>query len=878
MENSSDLVTQANNAFLHFLDSCDIYLNDKLFSKELLLRAYANFIIKTNQTKSHDVGIALHTGSILFDAITVLYATVGNMVLNSIQTDDIVDSLQIGDMVTYNNGRYKFSGRGWRTKKSIPVEIILLKSEDKYQTEYTIYKDYWHLITPYKGKAKKTGKVGAGRSKKYLSIFYEKVLGYTTKDIPSLIDTSTVFILPKERADTIVKGITISFDKYSVQLTDLVTSAYYTENQEFHYAGNSGHNEPVLKFTNKFSVARELFTAKSGNKNIGLFVMGNDVIARGISELPALLNRKSLYYVFVSMSVDTEQAFSILDVVEERDVFVCTKNNLSDKSYSLPVSDNDLTNELANQVKTIVNRQVLPSVLQGLISWQEYKDFKKILSLIKESDYDSEEKESFVINAYSLVNIFMSSLFSISTMEWLITSNRINITDPFERIEHLKKDKTSFPAYLQEKADQIVSCVEKSYGFLWTKSPKESELKRILSEHTGQKIALIVPKRYYETILNCTLAENLLKDLDIYTPRKFNNSILYDLIIYTGNFHGDEFDIFRCKSAPLIQILLYECEEKIYRHKNRISSEKDKKLEAIAKHEPFTPIVFQPEIEQEIIEDEKLAGDLDDYINHLNMKVSFAGWNLSQPGVSNAKTETAAFVSFETGEKAFFTRMYKAYVLNDETGIVKEVPVEELAEGDAIIFTNNNEETHDIVDNILEKMIGEKGFSEEIIDYYKKSKEWKNSLINYMNSNNMSPADVAKKMKANGISVQELTIRTWLDEDSHTVGPRNVDSIRQIAYFTENEKMLDQAEIYHKACGEIRKIRMDILREIGKAIIANISGVKRTSGFENSMIANNIDSLSTVLRIESIIMMKKEIPTGFANRPLINRQGGTLYE
>ena len=573
MENGSDLVRKANDVFLHFLDSCDIYLNDKLFSRELLLRAYANFIIKTNQSKNHDVGIALHTGSILFDAMTLLYATVGNMVLNSIQTDDIVESLQIGDMVTYNNGRYKFSRRGWRTKNSQPVEVILLKSEDKYQTEYTIYKDYWHLITPYKGNAKKTGKVGVGKNKKNLSIFYEKVLGYTRKDIPSLIDTSTVFIMPKDRADTVVKGITISFDKYTFNLTDLVTAAYYTENQEFHYPGNSGHNEPVLKFTNKFSVARELFNDKSGNKNIGLFVMGNDVIARGSSELPALLNRKSLYYVFVSMSVDSEQAFSILEEVEEKDVFVCTKNNLSDISYSIPVSSNELTDELANQVKTIANRQVVPSVLQGPISWQEYKNYKKSLTIIKDSDYESEEKESFVINAYSLMNIFMSSLFSIAEMESLIASNKIDIMSPIERIKLLQNNRTSFPDYLQDKADQIVSCAEKIYNYLYSYSPKESELKKILTSHNGQKIALIVPKRYYDTILSNTLPKNMLNGLDIYTPRKFNNSILYDLIICTGNFHSDEFDLFRCKSAPLIQVLLYECEEKKYWHKNRISSD-----------------------------------------------------------------------------------------------------------------------------------------------------------------------------------------------------------------------------------------------------------------------------------------------------------------
>lgn len=59
-----------------------------------------------------------------------------------------------------------------------------------------------------------------------------------------------------------------------------------------------------------------------------------------------------------------------------------------------------------------------------------------------------------------------------------------------------------------------------------------------------------------------------------------------------------------------------------------------------------------------------------------------------------------------------------------------------------------------------------------------------------MRDNNIPASEIAKEMIKNGVSVQEITIRGWLDEDSHTVGPRKQESIEQIALLIEDEDML----------------------------------------------------------------------------------------
>ena len=104
------------------------------------------------------------------------------------------------------------------------------------------------------------------------------------------------------------------------------------------------------------------------------------------------------------------------------------------------------------------------------------------------------------------------------------------------------------------------------------------------------------------------------------------------------------------------------------------------------------------------------------------------------------------------------------------------------------------------MDSILNIRVKEKRISSKICDCYVKSKAWKMELVNYMQEKRILPKDVAKKMIANGVRVNEATIKRWLAEDSRMVGPQKLESIQQIALLTENEDMVENAEEYFDAC------------------------------------------------------------------------------
>ena len=91
------------------IDKCDLYFEGHIISKELLLQNYADFLAG-NFEKKHNVAISLHTGSICFDIITIVFTAISNIVYNQDNAEDFVTSLNVGDMVLYKKTRCRFEG------------------------------------------------------------------------------------------------------------------------------------------------------------------------------------------------------------------------------------------------------------------------------------------------------------------------------------------------------------------------------------------------------------------------------------------------------------------------------------------------------------------------------------------------------------------------------------------------------------------------------------------------------------------------------------------------------------------------------------------------------------------------------------------------
>lgn len=233
-------------------------------------------------------------------------------------------------------------------------------------------------------------------------------------EIPRTVDTSTVIVMSREEANELVGSISFRFDDTDIKLTDLVPVSYYTEsNREYQYGVNLSKNEPVIKITGKVSVARKLLLKKGGNRHIGLVVCGEDLYHHSESELPELLDRKSIQYVYLCMHLDSEASSNLIANYEEANLFACTKDFLLSNSRP-PIVCNPYTEQMNAQIGAIIDKEVTATVIPGFINWETYRAFKRAMYSVKSSEYNSEQKDDFIVQSYSLMNLFMTAVFDRS--------------------------------------------------------------------------------------------------------------------------------------------------------------------------------------------------------------------------------------------------------------------------------------------------------------------------------------------------------------------------------------------------------------------------------------------------------------------------------
>lgn len=859
------------------IENCSLLLDGKIFSKEVLMKTFSDFLLTTTEKESHNVGYVLHTGSVCFDALALVYSAITCLCYSDARAWDVIFSLNEGDRVLYGDKkktRYVFKGFA-KFREAPGVKYIRLWKSDSEST--CVPQSLWGRVTPYYGTSKVMD--GRGLRTKYniRELFYTNVLGFSRKKIPTVLNVSVVIVMPESIIRNLIEKLSIRFGKTEFKLTDLVTVSYFTENREIIIGGNVARTEANVKVTNKISVARKLILSRNGNKHIGLVVFGNEIISRNISELPELINRRSIQFVYLLMNMDYENALTMLRNSENRNVFRCSRRFLM--SISSPIANrNSYTEEISCQIGAIINKDIEPFILEDYLTWSEYRSFKKAVFFIKNSDFVLEKKEDFIITACSLMNIFLTAIFKISDLEKCIADNYVSILSVEKRFEALRDALSEMPAYLKEKAEIIVTVLERAYLNSIDVSKKEEHLRKSLSENCDKKIAVVVPKSYYATVMRTCGFFKLMTDeklLTVTTANRFDNSVAYDRIFVVGNIRGKRFDVFKCIASQRIETLLYECESNIFKYRARIAKKEEDELDAMngavfieGNDETYSLYYSDDADENDVAEIDKIDNEIDEYLEHLKDIAIYRDIESSSASQGSGQTsEVVAVGTFDSGETIFFTKMYKAYVFDAGSGTVKEVGVRDLNEGDSLVFTKNSSETRDIVDTILGKLINERKFDDGMIECYRKSKRWKQSLRKYMLDNNLPAKVIAETMVKRGASVQEITILGWLDEDSHTVGPRHMESILQIANLVNDVDMAENAEIYYKSCATIRNIRREILSYIGRAIIDKLSGRKPAAGIMAD-IYERTGSVAQILRLERIVSIERKVPMNLTNHPI----------
>ena len=607
------------------INNCDLYYQDDLLSKEDLLRAYMNFLSETFEKEEHNVSVVLHTGSICFDIVAVVFAALSNIVLNDNNVDNVLDSINIGDIVTYKGKNYTYKGIEEKEIIGNKSKYVILEGKPKNNllpdVDMVPY-DNRHLITPYFGEAQQGARGRRGTIDKR-NKFIEFFKNTPANEIPSVIDTSTIIVMPRSKADEIVKNTKIIYgDNESANLLDLVTASYYTENDEYNYSGNAGRLDPILKFTSKLSVARELVVRPQENRILGLMVMEQDGATQSKSELVELLERRNLGYVYASYHIDSDRGEDLATEYEEANLFACTKEYLLQTVIPGRIQ-NPTVNVLNRQIDTIIEKQINETILDSGYTWDEFKKIKRNIKYISDTDIISSNKEEFVIQASALLNLLVRAPFSMKELEESAVQDNcgVEIITPDKRLEEIQGYAEGFSDSIKQRAKEVTDFLENMYVNSYENSKKGEELKRILSNHRGERIAIIVPKNYFAGVLRYKMRHYLPSGyVDIFTANKFNSELIYDRIIVCGDFSGKRFNAIKCKTAIDIDVLLYDFEHKLFNYRlkkaEKIEREYDRRVMNLPSEENESAGEFGNE--KELEEMETITFEMEGYLDELN--------------------------------------------------------------------------------------------------------------------------------------------------------------------------------------------------------------------------------------------------------------------
>ena len=865
------------------IDKCDLYFDGHIISKELLVKNYADFLA-SNFEKKHNVAISLHTGSVCFDIITILFTALSNIMYNQDNAENFVLSLNVGDMVLYKKTRCKFEGI-----TTLPGETLrraVLYSENKRQGRVEgckdfVREDWWNKISPYNGDAKNLDARGIRTDNKKRNDFLASVFEMSTDEIPAFVEKSSVIVMNRDHSERIIDNLEICYDSKRIKITEIVPVSYCSENEEYPYGGNPGKIEPAIKITNSISNARSIVTGTwQGNEIwindvVGVSIIGFGAISRARTEVSEMMKRRKLKYVFVSYNISSEEGETLLDEVDDAAVFACTTEYLLNSSFPI-VEENPYTLELDKQIDSVVNHETIPLPVKTFdCDWTMYKKVQIALARMRHSGY--KEAEDFVPLAHSVMNLMITSVFPFQLMETLVESGVLEVESPLQRILRLTDMISAFSGEVKDAAKSILEFLEDGYTKLLACSPKEQALFDLLSKHRNQKVAIIVPKAYYANILYNLNVLDYFDDaaqLCISTANKFDYSQQYDVIVAIGAFWGKKFDPFRSRASSTIYVIVSAVEENIFKYRKKLAATIEQKFNICAKVpveyiDTDTEVYSDGATEEEVSEVINSASDVTEYINRIFETKSLDLLNTSSRA-HYSTTEISYIATCADGESIFFTKKYRAFVFDSAREDVIEVSVDKLSPGDTVIFKSNNSETKDIVTMLLDKYIDEyQTTSEDIQMAYLKSRYWKEVLRKYRTDNNLSFKELSKRLEAHGAKKYEVTIQSWLAEDSYIVGPQDNETYIAIAEMTQDTDMLSDPKSFCIACEKIRSIRVGILKLIAKTIISKYSGKLSAEDDMAKVVSENIDDISTLVQIETITpVMDKKAPINMVNRPI----------
>lgn len=830
------------------------------------------FLSESFKKEDHNIAFWMHSGSVAYSINAFVVAVLANMIMDETSSNDTIENISIGTLVEYKKTDKKilkceYIGKYEGNDKTL-VGMYMFKSKDGG----TIYlpKQRLYSITPYYGNSKSLSSIGLGKKTSMRVSFLKNVVGLNDLEISSIPGLSTVVYMKESVLDDILERTHIEIDDEKFMLRDLVRVTFYTATNEHRKAGNASNNEPAIKVSYNIDRIMELVADSQGTEIYGFVAFDNTVYKRYASDFERLLKRKKISYSWLISKYEyNEWLNGFLDGENKQLAILPYEHSFIKKSY-LKYSEDTRFNVLMNLELQISSKKKVDAILvPDVMPWKDYRKIKDKIRFVIKNSNDIDYIISFARWAYSMLKFFNNALFTIQDYE-----KKLSVTGRqlIYQIEENEKKIELFPGIIKEKAVEIISYIKSLYETFSNQNKKLDTLKKYISDNEFKKVLFVVSNNTFASLLKDYVNSNMrFKKFNyrIVTESKLENVYIgekFDLVVYASLMNYESYHPYNNTLAPNTVVLVYDSQIRVFNKIMRLCEEFEKKVNDYVKNSSYVEEVKYEKIEED---DYVLDKEFKDYfIQSFVKNESYQG-----RGVASNHDEYEHFLEaykygqFTDGYQIIFTKNYVAYVLDDEKGAI-EKKVDELLPGDELLFTINDNKTKDLVDELLENVCDS---NKQLRNEYGLSQSWKRTLRFIRNKEELTYGDLLKQFKKHGKSTTEQTIRSWIDVESHIVGPKTVEDYVYIGKVIGDRDMIDNPQIYYDAAASIRKTRIKLLKLIKYAMFYDTEN-KTTDQIDSIFsyeIIEKIKEITVIKRLEDIKKIESfNIPIGRANTPI----------
>lgn len=834
-----------NDMILKSIEKLNIYYE----GKEISLHDFEKRFIDTflNEKENSNIYI-IPKDSTYFIALFIIYSGLFQY-LDNIYSDgnNLIDEIEPGDILEYSKARCEFIGS--------EDEKLKLKFSDLL---YRLPIEQSYKISFYKGSATTLNKYpkdnnrGAKKTRNIIS----QILNIDNDVFSKVISKSTLIVAHKDSVFSIIEKLKIKFCGELLNIGEVFPIAYcLSEDNYYYFKGNSSKQEPIIKFTSKVYNAKDIIKK---NKKINSVVILQDKINKDDLEDVIYISKKNnidkIRLFFQPLQIEQY-------IGEERILENFKIVNINDKFFEdINVHDINMLNKKQYRlVKNYINvKEKYVTIKDSSQDRYRKNILRKCRNLINTFE-DNNKIIKFIIDARTLAKRISSMIMPLPEYESFFENKnlkRYTIKSVLKELQSFSK--SEFVDSLSNESKELISeiyneCLNLYYRELKINN-KWTELETIIRLTKNERTGIIVENKYIRKAFRKYLKTRYsLKDnISVESMNTIKESV-FEKVIYTSKLDNNYYWNYRALNSGNNIYILSKSE------KNNIKYLKRKYLKFINQTDNLLTIDDEKIAveELEVSQENNLNNELERFI-----ATSYIPMHLNL-GNNQTPTMCELVLTFQTGERAFITSQYEAYVLKEGREEIINKKAKNIEKGDVLLFVEEIEK--DLIDQIMADLMNIEEIKAKYSEDYSLVKQWKLDLNRYMAMNNITYNELERKLKDKGVSRCGATIRSWLVNS--VVGPQDQEVLKVLGEITSLEILSNKYTQCYEACSNIRKFQILIRKVIARHLLK--SSINEEGNELDSLISNRIEEAVKYIKrveVQNIYQVKKEIPMYLANK------------